>query len=72
MQIQVSITGAGAPINLTKSVDTTAGQAGSAELALTTAPPTGQPVTIKATVKPVAGEKKVDNNTQSFPAVFTK
>jgi hypothetical protein len=72
VQITVSITGAGAPINLTKSVSTTAGQSGSAELALTTAPPTGQPVTIKATVKPVAGEKKVDNNTQSFPAVFTK
>ena len=68
MQIQASITGAGAPINLTKSVDTTAGQSGSAELALTTAPPAGQPVTIK----PVAGEKTVDNNTQSFPAVFTK
>ena len=29
-------------------------------------------MTIKATVRPVAGEKKVDNNTQSFPAVFTK
>ena len=72
VQIQVSITGAGAPINLTKSVDTTAGESGSAELALTTAPPTGQPVTIKATVKPVAGEKKVDNNSQSYPAVFTK
>jgi hypothetical protein len=72
VQIQVSITGAGAPINLTKTVDTTAGQSGSAELALTTAPPTGQPVTIKATVKAVPGEKKVDNNTQSYPAVFTK
>jgi len=72
VQIQVSITGAGAPINLTKTVDTTAGESGSAELALTTAPPTGQPVTIKATVKPVAGEKKVDNNSQSYPAVFTK
>ncbi|MFL5877432.1 MAG: hypothetical protein ACJ76T_16335 [Solirubrobacteraceae bacterium] len=72
VQIQVSITGAGAPINLTKTADTSAGESGSAELALTTAPPTGQPVTIKATVKPVAGEKKVDNNTQSYPAVFTK
>jgi hypothetical protein len=72
VQIQVSITGAGAPINLTKTVDTTAGESGSAELALTTAPPTGQPVTIKATVKPVPGEKKVDNNSQSYPAVFTK
>jgi hypothetical protein len=37
-----------------------------------TAPPTGQPVTIKASIKPVPGEKKVDNNTQSYPAVFTK
>jgi hypothetical protein len=72
VQISISITGAGAPINLTKSVDTSAGESGSAELAMTSAPPTGQPVTIKATVKPVAGEKKVDNNTQSYPAVFTK
>jgi hypothetical protein len=72
VQVQVSITGAGAPINLTKTVNTTAGESGSAELALTTAPPTGQPVTIKATIKPVPGEKTTDNNTQSFPAVFTK
>jgi hypothetical protein len=57
---------------LTKTVDTSAGESGSAELALTTAPPTGQPVTIKATVKPVAGEKKTDNNSESYPAVFTK
>jgi hypothetical protein len=68
----VSITGAGAPINLTKTVNTTAGQSGTAELAMTSAPPTGQPVTIKASIKPVPGEKKVDNNTQSYPAVFTK
>jgi hypothetical protein len=72
VQIQISITGAGAPINLTKTVDTSAGESGSAELALTTAPPTGQPVTIKATVKPVAGETKTDNNSESYPAVFTK
>jgi hypothetical protein len=72
VQIQISITGAGSPINLTKAVDTTAGESGSAELALTTAPPTGQPVTIKATIKPVPGEKKTDNNSQSYPAVFTK
>jgi len=72
VQVQISITGAGAPINLTKTVDTSAGESGSAELALTTAPPTGQPVTIKATIRPVAGEKKTDNNTESYPAVFTK
>ena len=71
VQVQVSVTGAGSPINLTKSVDTSAGQSGSVDIPMTSAPPTGQPVTIKVTVKPVAGEKKVDNNTQSFPAVFT-
>jgi hypothetical protein len=72
VQIQVQVTGAGAPITLTKTVSTTAGGSGTAELALTSAPPTGQPVTIKATIKPVPGEKKTDNNTQSYPAVFTK
>jgi hypothetical protein len=72
VKITVSITGAGAPINLTKTVDTSAGESSSVELPLTTAPPTGQPVTIKASIAPVAGEKKVDNNAQSYPAVFTK
>jgi hypothetical protein len=72
VQVQVSITGAGAPINLTKTINTASGQSGTVDLPLTTAPPTGQPVTIKTTIKPVPGEKTVDNNTQSFPAVFTK
>jgi hypothetical protein len=72
VKISVSITGAGAPINLTKTVDTSAGQSGSVDLPLTTPPPTGQPVTIKASIAPVPGEKKVDNNSQSYPAVFTK
>jgi hypothetical protein len=72
VKVSVSITGAGAPINLTKSVDTSAGESSSVELPLTTAPPTGQPVTIKASIAAVAGEKKVDNNAQSYQAIFTK
>jgi hypothetical protein len=72
VQIQVSITGAGPTINLTKSVNTSSGESGSVELPLRSTPPAGQPVTIKVTVRPVPGEKKVDNNSQSYPAVFTK
>jgi hypothetical protein len=72
VKVTVAITGAGAPINLTKTVDTSAGESGTVELPMTTTPPTGQPVTIKVTINPVAGEKKTDNNTASYPAVFTK
>ena len=39
---------------------------------LAASPPTGRPVTITVEVKPVPGEKKVDNNTQRFPAIFTR
>lgn len=72
VQVGASITGAGAPINLNKTVDTAAGESGTVEIPMTTTPPTGQPVTIKVTIRPVAGEKKTDNNTASYPAVFTK
>ena len=34
---------------------------------LTEQPPTGQNVPIKVEVKPVPGEKKTDNNTQTLP-----
>jgi hypothetical protein len=72
VQVQIGITGAGAPINLSKTVDTSAGQSGSVDIPMTSVPPTGQPVTIKVVIKPVPGEKKTDNNTASYPAVFTK
>jgi hypothetical protein len=72
VQVQIGITGSGAPINLSKTVDTSAGESGTVEIPMTSAPPTGQPVTIKVTIKPVAGEKKTDNNSASYPAVFTQ
>ena len=31
-----------------------------------------QPSTIRVNVKPVPGEKKLDNNRASYPAIFTR
>ena len=33
--------------------------------------PTGRPVTLEFEVRPVPGEKKVDNNKAEFPAIFS-
>jgi hypothetical protein len=35
-------------------------------------PPTGQAVPITVEVQPVPGEKKTDNNKQTFSAIFTR
>jgi hypothetical protein len=35
-------------------------------------PPTGQPVKITVQVLPVPGEKKLDNNKATYPAIFTR
>jgi hypothetical protein len=35
-------------------------------------PPTGQALPVTVEVEPVAGEKKTDNNKQTFSAIFTR
>lgn len=64
--------GSGKPISLTKRVATTkAGSEATVEIPLSSAPPIGTPVTITVAVTGVPGEKKLDNNKNTYPALFT-
>lgn len=70
--VQVRITGAGKPISVDQQIDEIAqGETQTASVPLPSLPPTGRPVTIAVTVKAVPGEKKTDNNKQSYQAIFT-
>jgi hypothetical protein len=51
---------------------TTAGQNAEATIPLTQSPPIGTPVTIEVSVARVGGEEKVDNNKQTYTAIFTR
>jgi hypothetical protein len=69
--VTVEVTGNGAPIKAQKTVPTTtAGQQMSTDVQLPKSPPTNGAVTIKVTVEKVPGEQSLDNNTQSYPALF--
>ena len=70
--VTVTISGAGRPLTAKSVVpQTTPGQTASVDIALTHRPPVGTPVTITVAVAPVPGEKKTDNNKQTYPALFT-
>jgi outer membrane murein-binding lipoprotein Lpp len=70
--VQVRITGAGKAISVDQQIPSIAqGATGTASVPLPSLPPTGRPVTITVTVKAVPGEKKLDNNKQSYQAIFT-
>jgi hypothetical protein len=51
---------------------TTAGQNAEATIPLSQSPPIGTPVTIEVSVARVGGEQKVDNNKQTYTAIFTR
>jgi hypothetical protein len=71
--VRVRIRGAGEPITVSKRVDqTTAGQQAEVSVPLGQAPPIGTPVTIEVEVAGVPGEEKLDNNTSSYTAIFTR
>lgn len=71
--VVVTVTGAGKPIVREQRLPSIKpGEQKTVSIPLAAAPPTGRPVTIKVEVKPVPGEKKVDNNKQSYPAIFTR
>jgi hypothetical protein len=71
--VVVTITGAGKPIVREQRLSSIKpGEQKTVSIPLAAQPPTGRPVTIKVEVKPVPGEKKVDNNSQRFPAIFTR
>ena len=71
--VAVTISGAGKPIVREQRLPSIKpGEQKTVSIPLAATPPTGRPVTIKVEVKPVPGEKKVDNNSQRFPAIFTR
>lgn len=73
VRVRVRITGAGDPIRVDQVVDQTqAGTETTVALELEEPPPIGQPVTIRAEVLPVPGEKNTENNSLSFPAIFRR
>jgi hypothetical protein len=73
IRVRLSITGAGKPIVVTKTVPSIGTkQTGTASIPLAAAPPTGLPATINVEVLPVPGEKNTTNNKAEFSAVFTK
>jgi hypothetical protein len=59
--------------NLDGTLDSiAAGETKTVKIALDQQPPTGQNVPITVEVVPVPGEKKTDNNKQTYSAIFTK
>jgi hypothetical protein len=71
--VSLTISGAGKPIVREQRLPSIKpGEAKTVAIPLAAAPPTGRPVTITVEVKPVPGEKKVDNNKQRYPAIFTR
>ncbi len=71
--VRIQIRGAGRPTTVTKTVSQTkAGAPAQVSVALGRTPPTGTPVTIGVTVLAVPGEKKTDNNKQTYTAIFTR
>jgi hypothetical protein len=73
IKVTVTISGAGKPITLTRTVAKVArGETAHANLALDRTPPIGAAVTIKVNVAPVPGEKKTDNNHSEYPALFSR
>jgi len=69
--VKVSITGAGARIEATKSITRSpAGAASTIDVPLSAPPPAGQPLSVKVTVAGVPGESTLSNNTQTYTVVF--
>lgn len=70
--VKVTISGVGKPISVQQQIASiNAGETQTASVPLPSLPPTGRAVTITVSVLPVPGEKKVDNNKQTYQAVFT-
>jgi hypothetical protein len=71
--VRVSITGAGRPIVREQRLPSIKpGEQKTVSIPLAAQPPTARPVKIAVEVRPVPGEKKVDNNKQTYPAIFTR
>ena len=73
VEIAVTVGTGSDAIDLTGTIDSiAAGETKSVSIPLEEQPPTGQSVAIKVNVKPVPGEQKTDNNTQTYSAIFTR
>jgi hypothetical protein len=73
VNVAVRIEGDGQRISARKRVDQTkSGTNAEVSIPLAQAPPIGTPVTIEVEVAKVPGEKKTDNNVQSYTAIFTR
>jgi hypothetical protein len=70
--ITVKVTGGGSKaITATKKLNqTTAGKQGVVPIQLPTVPPSGTSSTMAVQIKPVRGEQKTDNNSQSYTILF--
>ncbi len=73
VEVQITVGSGSDAIDLTGTIDSiAAGETKSVSIPLEEQPPTGQNVSIKVDVKPVPGEKKTDNNTQTYSVIFTR
>ena len=71
--VTIEITGGAKPIKLEDTIPTiAAGETKTASIPLATTPTTGRALEIKITVQDVPGEADSKNNTQTFPAIFTR
>jgi hypothetical protein len=71
--VRLTIAGAGKPIvREARLPSIKPGEQKTVSIPLAAAPPTGRPVKITVEIKPVPGEKKVDNNKATYPAIFTR
>jgi hypothetical protein len=70
--ITARVTGGPKAITATKRINQTkAGATVTTTLQLPSVPPKGSSTTLTVTIKPVRGEKKTDNNTQTYTILFT-
>jgi hypothetical protein len=73
VKVRITIEGAGRPIRVEKTVPASAaGEESTASIPLGQSPPIGTPVTIRVEVLPVPGEEEESNNSNEYPAIFTR
>jgi hypothetical protein len=73
VEVVITLEGPGKPIQARKTIDTVAkGAEAVANIALPSKPVAGEVYTVKVNVKAVPGEKKTDNNRQSYQVLFTQ
>jgi uncharacterized membrane protein len=71
--IRITIGRGGDEIEVEEQVDSIgAGETKTVNVPLTEQPPTGEAVPIAVEVEAVPGEKKTDNNKQTYSAIFTR